>query len=234
MMLKPMGFLKKAAAGGAFAWYDRTPANFGDSTTSTASPSITVDLSAFGTDDQVVVMRGGQQYATACTVGGSSATKISNDTGAGYEARINAFRYTMTGAGSASTSIVMTLPSAAAIHDWAVFVIENGTYVGYSAQATATGAQLSNTLTPTKTTNVFLTFSVGRDSAFDGGGMVFTRSGGAPNPTRIANINTANFGYSGAASAYLENRPASAQTILGTADVQDDLLVMQTVLYESL
>lgn len=144
----------------------------------TDTVSYNVDLSGCAAGDELLFMLGTRAYGTALTVEGEVATKISVDQDAAGASLTTAFKYVMTGDGSAAATVVVTLAAVVRDHLLMVYGVKDGT-IGTGA-AVAHAYRSSGTdpitlaVTPTGGPNYVIAFSVGPTSYIDDGIVTWT------------------------------------------------------------
>ena len=137
---------------GAAAGPSYSAISYQESSTNTASPSFTVDMSSYGSGDTVYVAYGAIQNVTAVTYDGNAMTQVVNTNGGTGGQRASIWKYTLTGTGGATDAFAFTLAASTNQHNFQGFVTdgtdEDSGALGNNASTTAI------TLTPTSSTNI--------------------------------------------------------------------------------
>ena len=142
-------------------------------TTSTTTPTLTLDLSTYSIGDRLVIQYSNKEYPTGLTIDGSATgvTKLSADNGAS-SFRISAYTKVLVASDiSAGIDIVATIGTAAADHQWTVVRYYGAASVvdTYDNDYSGPGALVSLAVTPTNADNILFGLGYGRPNAMVGG-----------------------------------------------------------------
>lgn len=135
---------------------------------STSTPSFTIDLSGYRAGDRVVLAYGigSSAQPSTVTVDGDSATFFVSS-GGNANSRLHAYVYALPAAGSATTTIQVTIDSNRADNLLAVAVIEDGAIADFGAERQNLGPQPTSVqVTPVNSNNAILAISMGAGDMF--------------------------------------------------------------------
>ncbi|MEP0640844.1 MAG: hypothetical protein ABJC93_18110, partial [Roseobacter sp.] len=135
---------------------------------STSTPSFSLDLSGAVNGDKLVLVYGTDTPdEPAMTVGGVSAGASLANTGSNsFGARIWVFEYTLTGPGSADTSVNLTLANAPARHMLTAVLVKGAARDAVGVVFQFGIGTASASVTPTDTANAIIAIAMGRGSFF--------------------------------------------------------------------
>ena len=166
MLLKPISFMRKAAAAGGFTV---TALPLGTDTASNTSVSIDIDISAYGSGDKVFIWFGPEQFISGtATLDGNNMTQEAVTTG-NFGGRVTLLSYTLAGAGSATATFSATLAATTNSKVIAPFVVEGGSIIETDFDQGNAPSSLSAEVTPTSADNVIIACTIGLDNTFTDG-----------------------------------------------------------------
>ncbi len=144
-------------------------------TSSTLDSSISFDLdaSSFGSGDKIIFAYGPNAVVTSATYAGNAMTNVANATidGGSGGRKLTVFEYELTGAGTASDTVVLTLDGSNNNHLFTAIFVEGG-LIQESATDSARGATMTASVTPTDASNFIWAVATGEDGT--GGYTSFT------------------------------------------------------------
>lgn len=146
------------------AMLERVGVDFYHDNTAGTEGTVTVDLSAYGAGDTILIFTGPGEYVAQgnLTLDGVAATKISSDQSGNTGARNSAFTITLSGSGSANAQIQTLNGSMTNFRAFAVYALRAYAVTGVSHDFRNSGsAPLSTSLTVTAPGNAVLSCVVG-------------------------------------------------------------------------